>query len=242
MRQADCLIEKDVMSVTAPAVDPAAVNPKVVRFVDYSVDLTGFTRFDLYATGMAELYHDTTLQQLGLSDWEVLIGGPDAGAPRLAVSAATRLEAERAITYLWYTGAWPRIAPAAHAELRRQKANIEFVVSPDAYTEGLVWRAFGGHPSGAKPPGFGTWSDSPARLPDLDEITAGIEAERRGSWAGAAAVEAPPAVPVRGLVAATLPDATEELATLLPGPAWAYFVTPSEHPLAAEPTTPEGTP
>lgn len=204
------------------------VSPNVVSFVEYSVSRTGFTRFDLYATGMAELYYDTVLQQLGLSDYEALIGGSDTGALRGEISEATRLEVERAITYLWYTGAWPRIAPAAHAELRRQQANIEFVVSPDAYTEGLVWRAFGGHPAGAKPPGFGTWSDPPSCLPDLDEITTGIEGKHRGSAPG-------PTAPV-------LPESPDELAALLPGPAWAYFVTPSAHPLAAESNTTKSNP
>jgi hypothetical protein len=240
MCQADRRI-KEVMFVTISAADPPAVSPKVVRFIEYSVDLTGFTRFDLYATGMAELYYDTVLQQLGLSDGEDLIGGPDAGARRLEISEATRLEAGRAITYLWYTGAWPRIAPAAHAELRRQQANTEFVVSPDAYTEGLVWRAFGGHPAGAKPPGFGTWSDPPSGLSDLDEITADIEAQRRGFSAGTAEAKATAAATVQDPTAPALPEAAEKLATLLPGPAWAYFVTPSEHPLAAEPNTLEGT-
>ncbi|MET9493837.1 hypothetical protein [Streptomyces sp. NPDC006552] len=36
-----------------------------------------------------------------------------------------------------------------------------FVVSPDAYTEGLLWRAIGAHPSGAKAPGYGSWATPP---------------------------------------------------------------------------------
>ncbi|MGC4947081.1 hypothetical protein ACLQ2N_12900 [Streptomyces sp. DT224] len=37
-----------------------------------------------------------------------------------------------------------------------------FVVSPDAYTEGLLWRAIGAHPAGAKAPGYGSWASPPA--------------------------------------------------------------------------------
>ncbi|MGQ4488536.1 hypothetical protein ACN6LM_006004 [Streptomyces sp. SAS_281] len=37
-----------------------------------------------------------------------------------------------------------------------------FVVSPDAYTEGLLWRAIGAHPSGARAPGYGSWATPPA--------------------------------------------------------------------------------
>lgn len=37
-----------------------------------------------------------------------------------------------------------------------------FVVSSEAYTEGLLWRAIGAHPSGAKAPGYGSWVNPPA--------------------------------------------------------------------------------
>jgi hypothetical protein len=53
-------------------------------------------------------------------------------------------------------------------------ANAEFVASPEAYAEGLVWRAFDGHPAGAKPPGYGTWSLKPAPQPTAEEIRAAI--------------------------------------------------------------------
>ena len=76
-----------------------------------------------------------------------------------------QLEVARALTYLWYTGAWPRLAREAHGQLGGDKANVEFIVSPEAYTEGLVWRTFGGHPAGAKAPGFGTWALPPPALP-----------------------------------------------------------------------------
>ncbi|WP_211825398.1 hypothetical protein [Streptomyces alfalfae] len=37
-----------------------------------------------------------------------------------------------------------------------------FVVSPEAYTEGLLWRAIGAHPAGSKAPGYGSWANPPA--------------------------------------------------------------------------------
>jgi hypothetical protein len=36
-----------------------------------------------------------------------------------------------------------------------------YVVSPAAYTEGLLWRAIGAHPAGAKAPGYGSWAQPP---------------------------------------------------------------------------------
>jgi hypothetical protein len=42
------------------------------------------------------------------------------------------------------------------------KRKPPFVVSPTAYTEGLLWRAIGAQPSGAKAPGYGSWAEPPA--------------------------------------------------------------------------------
>jgi hypothetical protein len=119
------------------------------RFAQRCVLLTGFELYDLLATGMADLYLATARDQVGATVLSAVEQDLDA-------LSGTELEVARALTYLWYTGAWPRLAPEAHGLLRREAANIEFIVSPDAYTEGLVWRTFNGHPAGAKAPGFAT--------------------------------------------------------------------------------------
>jgi hypothetical protein len=51
---------------------------------------------------------------------------------------------------------------------QRTPARPAFVVSPAAYTEGLMWRAVGAHPAGAKAPGYASWT----RPPDIDEYKA----------------------------------------------------------------------
>ncbi|MFJ9846162.1 hypothetical protein ACIRYZ_38145 [Kitasatospora sp. NPDC101155] len=150
-----------------------AVTQEVEDFVDLCVPLTGFPAFDLYATGMAERYLETVRQQVGpaafaefRAAWSVAVderGGPQDLSP-------VHLEVARALAYMWLTGAWPRLAPAAHAALSRQMANEEFVVAPEAYVEGLVWRTFHGHPAGAKPPGFGTWAVEPPAQPTTDGL------------------------------------------------------------------------
>ncbi|MEU6237124.1 hypothetical protein [Kitasatospora sp. NPDC047058] len=144
-----------------------AVTKEVEDFVGLCVPLTGFAAFDLYATGMAERYLETARQQVGAAAFaEFRAAWTGAAAQRGPRDLSpTHLEVARAITYLWLTGAWPRLAPAAHAALRRQMANEEFVVTPEAYVEGLVWRTFHGHPAGAKPPGFGTWAVPPPPQP-----------------------------------------------------------------------------
>lgn len=44
---------------------------------------------------------------------------------------------------------------------RTPAGTAAYVVSAAAYTEGLLWRAIGAHPSGAKAPGYGSWAVPP---------------------------------------------------------------------------------
>lgn len=131
------------------------------RFAQRCVVLTGFELYDLLATGMADLYLATARDQVGATVLDEVLSVVERDLDALS---GTELEVARALTYLWYTGAWPRLAPEAHGQLRREAANIEFIVSPNAYTEGLVWRTFNGHPAGAKAPGFATWALQPPPL------------------------------------------------------------------------------
>lgn len=47
---------------------------------------------------------------------------------------------------------------------RTPARTASYAVSAAAYTEGLLWRAIGAHPQGAKAPGYGSW----AAPPDID--------------------------------------------------------------------------
>ncbi len=151
---------------TAPQPEAADDPAECAGFVDVSVRLTGFDAFELRATGMVRAYHDTTLEQVGrpavgrfLEDLAAAGGDPEGLTDEVSRDIA------RAITHLWYLGVWPPLARSTHAALGREKPNTAFVVSPEAYVEGLAWRTFHGHPPGAKPPGFGTWSDPPPAAP-----------------------------------------------------------------------------
>ncbi|GGY01876.1 hypothetical protein [Streptomyces hiroshimensis] len=148
--------------------------PSLDDFLTASAALTGFDAFELHATGMAELYHDTAREQVGdaalgrLLDALAAAGGdPDGIADEIARDIA------RALAHTWYLGVWPQLAASVHTALGRQQANAAFTVSPEAYTEGLVWRTFHGHPAGAKPPGFGTWADPPPGAPAVARAGAG---------------------------------------------------------------------
>lgn len=209
----------------------------LTEFVHLSMPLTGFATYDLYGTGMAKLYLDTAGEQLGaenlsafLAAWKQALAdgqGPERLTP-------THREVARALVYLWYTGSWPQLAPAAHGELRRPQPNAEFVASTSSYPEGLVWRSFQGHPAGAKPPGFGTWADRPPELPSEQQIREELEG----------ANEDPPITPAAIYDAvgygAELPSAGVP-AHLLPGLRVSRSVPPSAVPSAA-PAPPSAAP
>ena len=215
------------VNMTTEATIPA--DPELRRFVELSMPLTGFATYDLHGTGMARLYLDTARRQLGpghltafLDAWQRALGTPE-GPKKLS---PLHREIARAVTYLWYTGGWPRLAPAAHAALRREVPNTESVASPSSYPEGLVWRAFAGHPAGAKPPGFGTWAQEPPELPTEEEIREELRAAAEDP--AVQAVYAPPAY--RSL----LPSGSVP-AHLMPGPRLSRAVPPSAVPAAAPP-------
>jgi hypothetical protein len=67
----------------------------------------------------------------------------------------------RALIKLWYSGTWFELSSAWTERFGPRAANTTFVVSPDAYVEGLLWKAIGAHPAGAKGPGFGSWAFPP---------------------------------------------------------------------------------
>ncbi|WP_017609991.1 hypothetical protein [Nocardiopsis xinjiangensis] len=207
-----------------------------LRFVRLCVPLTGFAPFDLHATGMAQLYLDTARQQVGRYRLDTFLTElTEACTPLLDPSELSETDREiaRAITYLWYTGAWPKLAVDAHADLRREMANTEFVVAPSTYVEGLVWRTFQSHPVGAKPPGFGTWGREPAELPPLTEIVqeCGLAEQTGGSR--------PEEESTRG--ERSVPGGTRIEPHMLPGPRVARDVPPSALPTARAPRSERNT-
>ncbi|WP_330241882.1 hypothetical protein [Streptomyces sp. NBC_00525] len=160
-------------------------------FVKFSATMTGFSEFDLWGTGQAEAYYDAVVNQEGpdaieraiaadpsdplvksiIKLWYVGVWyGPELTG-RMDVAAWTapgRSGAKPAVP----DDSQPEtdLSPAAASGERRPEGQYAragderiplFVVSPDAYTEGLLWRAIGAHPSGAKAPGYGSWATPP---------------------------------------------------------------------------------
>jgi hypothetical protein len=142
------------------------------RFLEFSAAVTAFTTFDLYGTGQAELYFKTvqgivgekTLNQLlaayqGVKEWE---GEAREELLRYKVFHDTKLgPLARAIIKLWYVGIWYELPNEWAAQYGASADNVTRMVAPAAYTEGLLWRAIGANPSGAKAPGYASWAEAP---------------------------------------------------------------------------------
>ncbi len=156
------------------------------QFVALSVILTGFNDAELWGTGMVDPY----------LDWiRSIVGDPCLGdllsASQGAIDAANGNEATlerlirlnlleddllgplaRNLIVLWYLGQWNQLPPDWRDAHGASALDQTCIVSPDAYAEGLVWKAIHTHPQGAKQPGFGSWS--------LPPVTAAEETPRRG--------------------------------------------------------------
>ncbi|MGH4008721.1 MAG: hypothetical protein ACRDTH_11305 [Pseudonocardiaceae bacterium] len=78
------------------------------RFAQRCAVLTGFDLYDLLATGMADLYLATARDQVGATVVDQVLSAVDRDPGGLS---GIELEVARALTYLWYTGAWPRWPP-----------------------------------------------------------------------------------------------------------------------------------
>ncbi|MDB9382419.1 hypothetical protein PN465_09305 [Nodularia spumigena CS-584] len=147
-------------------------------FLDFSAEVTGFSRFDLEGTGQADLYFDTVLKVVGEDIFgELLTIFHDLdkrakkkydpvilseGLRSQILESSKRGPVARNIIKLWYTANWYELPEAWEAWYGAGKENSHFIPSPQSYPEGLVWRAVGVNPPGAKAPGYGTWSEPPS--------------------------------------------------------------------------------
>jgi hypothetical protein len=159
---------------TSEASEPTRLD----RFLAFSVEATAFTRYELYGTGQAEAYLGTADAVVGsrmvddlLDRFDAVVATAAAGEVELTdllrrdILSDPRLgPVARNLAKMWFVGTWyelPRVWTDAYPI---QTRNATFVVSAGAYTEGLLWPAIGANPPGAKPPGFGSWSQPP-RIP-----------------------------------------------------------------------------
>ena len=146
-------------------------------FLDLSVALTGFSKFNLQGTGQVTAYYSTVEKIIGKELFEELLHifhslEEQAQADndesivtkglRSDILGSEKLGAiARNIIKLWYVATWYQLPQSWRETFGVKESDRTFVVSPQAYPEGLLWSAIGVNPPAAKAPGYGTWSNPP---------------------------------------------------------------------------------
>lgn len=144
-------------------------------FLALSSALTGFSVFRLKGTGQAAPYLSTATEIVGEATVRALLAAfrritdqarGDEGAierriRRDILSDGKLGPVARNLIKLWYVGTWYALPVEWREAYAAGGLDRTFVVSPDAYTEGLLWPAVGANPSGAKPLGYGMWAMAP---------------------------------------------------------------------------------
>jgi hypothetical protein len=157
---------------------------RLQQFVDLSAVITGFTAFKLQGTGQSEAYLSAVTRVVGPEPVSELLAAyqsarSQAGSDDAALDNQLRAKVfsdeklgpiARNVIKLWYVGTWYQLPSAWRDAFGAREHDTTFVVSPAAYTEGLLWPAIGANPPGAKGPGYGTWVEPP-RLLDSKRLT-----------------------------------------------------------------------
>jgi hypothetical protein len=158
----------------APTPAPEA---DVQDFADMSAALTGFLssvlKPKLDPVGLARTYYQFALGQVGATAMAALLNAFRAIKTQPPQTIAdTLLETSKSppsnqaliaqsITAMWYLGAW--YVPGVTGGGGFPPTPLQ-IVSSEAYTNGLVWKAMQSHPMGFSPFTFGYWSQPPGSL------------------------------------------------------------------------------
>jgi hypothetical protein len=138
------------------------------RFTQLSIKLTGFSLAELQATGMMRIYFEELGLVLGRSIRKKYFDSNLKPVALLSDDVWGPLT--RNLIRMWYLGQWKKL-PVDWGNKRFSKEdfdgfddfsrNVDRIISPAAYREGLVWKAVGVNPMGAKEPGFASWVEPP---------------------------------------------------------------------------------
>jgi hypothetical protein len=164
---------------------------RLADFYQLSVVLTDYNQVQLQSTGVGEEYCQTLTQwvrQDVLEDLYNCFNALPTDAKGKVCDKALRSEllasaklgpVARNIIKMWYLSIWYQLgsewnfdygiaaysSPVIGVESAQSQ---DYIISSNAYIQGLVWPALGSHPMGAKQPGYGTWAQDP-RL-DINEV------------------------------------------------------------------------
>jgi hypothetical protein len=147
-------------------------------FLAMSAELTGFDGIQLESTGLVRFYLQKLSEMLGAETTAALCeawqqveeGSHENGDRRAALTRSLILDDQRCgpvarnLLVLWYLGQWYPLPSWWYTEYGHQPPPDTLpcvIFKPECYTEGLVWPAAGAHPPGAKPFGYGIWTQPP---------------------------------------------------------------------------------
>jgi hypothetical protein len=172
------------------------------RFLAFSSTVTAFTVYDLQGSGQAESYLSTVVRVVGEQALVELLDAYDRPASLEAeIFSDSKLgPIARNIIKLWYAGIWYGLPPEWNDAFGARENDGIFTASASAYPEGLLWRAIGANPPGARAPGYGSWQYAPVIPP--------IPGEEAAAAAKAAAKAA-----IRATAIGALPQQREPQAT-----------------------------
>jgi hypothetical protein len=135
------------------------IDRRQVLFLEISAILTGFSETELKGTGMAKKYYETLVAKTEPSTLDLFFDKVEdvlampphdqhIAIPSQLIPDSSYNGSAKKIILMWYEGMWVDGAKG-------------IVISSQAFVESLMWPASHTHPSGAKQPGFGSWSDAP---------------------------------------------------------------------------------
>lgn len=135
------------------------------QFLNLSSLLTGFDKVELLGTGMAEEYFREITRVYKEPVMRLLFeakaiaevyGERDPGfedqIQKRIIEDIEFAQIAKNIIQMWYLGSYTNYNDPAPLLYK-----AAYVVSPEAYQQGLIWEAMNSHPQGAKQPGFGSW-------------------------------------------------------------------------------------
>jgi hypothetical protein len=145
------------------------------EFVDVSSELCGLSPFTLRGTGFAEGYYRTVVDIVGQDVMDRLLAGfahlpvNDTAAREEALRVTILADAElgpvaRNIIKLWYVSTWFELPAAWKETFGAFGSDRTYIPFTYAYPESLLFPAIGSHPAGAKPQGYGSWTEPPQIL------------------------------------------------------------------------------
>ncbi len=146
-------------------------------FLRFSAEVTGFKIVELRGTGESGEYLGTLDRIVGPDVVDELLSAYAELQPREEAEREQLLRRQifgneklgpiaRNIIKLWYVGIWYQLPRNWRERWGVREADVTFTVSPNAYTEGLLWPAIGANPAGARAPGYGSWA-LPPEIPQV---------------------------------------------------------------------------